>query len=110
MASVELRRTIDNQLLRERGFVEREEPSQPSKVLNRFSIVSSCSVRQSSGVISGNLRAERPLLERVEIAEDVVHAVREEFPWAGAPDATQDAPNRLPGELLLCWEHQLSIM
>lgn len=39
------------------------------------------SVRESRGTISGKLRAEYPILERPEIAEDVVRAVREEFPW-----------------------------
>jgi Fic/DOC family len=39
------------------------------------------SVRESRGAISGKLRAEYPILERPEIAEDVVAAVREEFPW-----------------------------
>jgi hypothetical protein len=40
------------------------------------------SVRESRGTISGKLLAEYPILERPEIAEDVVTAVREEFPWA----------------------------
>ena len=39
------------------------------------------SVRESRGTISGKLRAEHPMLERAEIAEDVVRAIREEFPW-----------------------------
>lgn len=39
------------------------------------------SVRESRGTISGKLRAEYPILERAEIAEDVVTAIREEFPW-----------------------------
>ena len=39
------------------------------------------SVRESRGTINGKLRAEYPILERPEIAEDVVRAVREEFPW-----------------------------
>jgi len=38
-------------------------------------------VRESRGTISGKLRAEYPTLERVEIAKDVVRAIREEFPW-----------------------------
>ncbi len=42
------------------------------------------SVRESRGTISGKLRAEYPILERAEIAEDVVRAIREEFPWGGA--------------------------
>lgn len=41
------------------------------------------SVRESRGAISGKLRAEYPILDRREIAEDVVRAIREEFPWAG---------------------------
>jgi hypothetical protein len=39
------------------------------------------SVRESRGTISGKLRAEYPMLERPEVAEDVVRAIREEFPW-----------------------------
>lgn len=42
------------------------------------------SVRESRGTISGKLRAEYPLLERPEISDDVVRAIREEFPWSGA--------------------------
>ena len=40
------------------------------------------SVRESRGTISGKLRAEYPILERPEIAADVVRAVGEEFPWS----------------------------
>jgi hypothetical protein len=39
------------------------------------------SIRQSRGTISGKLRAEYPLLEREEIGQDVISAIREEFPW-----------------------------
>jgi Fic family protein len=39
------------------------------------------SIRQSRGTISGKVRAEHPLLEREEIGQDVVTAIREEFPW-----------------------------
>ena len=42
------------------------------------------SVRESRGTISGKLRAEYPMLERAEIADDVVRAIREEFPWTAA--------------------------
>jgi Fic/DOC family protein len=42
------------------------------------------SVRESRGTISGKLRAEYPILERPEIQEDVVRAIREEFPWTAA--------------------------
>jgi hypothetical protein len=42
------------------------------------------SVRESRGAISGKLRAEHPILERPEIAEDVIRTVREEFPWTAA--------------------------
>ena len=41
------------------------------------------SVRESRGVISGKLRRQYPILEREEIVEDVVRAIREEFPWTG---------------------------
>ena len=44
------------------------------------------SVRESRGVISGKLRHEYPILNRAEIAEDVVQAIREEFPWAPGGD------------------------
>jgi hypothetical protein len=43
------------------------------------------SIRESRGTISGKLRAEYPILERAQIAEDVIRAVREEFPWT-VPD------------------------
>jgi Fic/DOC family len=42
------------------------------------------SVRESRGTISGKLRAEYPILDRPEIGEDIVRAIREEFPWAAA--------------------------
>jgi hypothetical protein len=42
------------------------------------------SVRESRGTISGKLRARYPILERLEIAEDVLRAVREKFPWSAA--------------------------
>jgi len=46
------------------------------------------SVRESRGAISGKLRAEYPILERPEVADDVVRAIREEFPWnTVSPDA-----------------------
>ena len=54
------------------------------------------SVRQSRGVIGGKLRAEYPILERREIAEDVLRAVREEFPWAGASDPPAESPDPTP--------------
>jgi hypothetical protein len=46
------------------------------------------SVRESRGIISGKLRHEYPILERPEIAEDVVQTIREEFPWASSGDQT----------------------
>ena len=45
------------------------------------------SVRELRGVLSGKLRAEHPILERAEIASEVVRAIREEFPWTGANEA-----------------------
>jgi len=39
------------------------------------------SIRESRGTVSGKLRVEYPILEREEIAQDVVTAIREEFPW-----------------------------
>ena len=47
------------------------------------------SVRESRGTISGKLRAEYPILKRPEIAEDVVRAVREEFPWTAHEPARE---------------------
>jgi hypothetical protein len=44
------------------------------------------SVRESRGAISSKLRTEYPILERTEIADDVVRAIREEFPWTAAND------------------------
>jgi hypothetical protein len=46
-------------------------------------------VRESRGTISGKLRAEYPILERQEIAEDVVRAVQEEFPWTAHEPARE---------------------
>jgi hypothetical protein len=40
------------------------------------------SVRESRGIISGKLKAQHPVLDRAEIAENVVRAIHEEFPWA----------------------------
>jgi hypothetical protein len=48
------------------------------------------SVRESRGTISGKLRAEYPILERPEIAQDVVRAVREEFPWSAANEPPRE--------------------
>jgi Fic/DOC family protein len=45
------------------------------------------SVRESRGTISGKLLAEHPVLARPEIADDVVRAIREEFPWTIANEA-----------------------
>lgn len=39
------------------------------------------SVRESRGTVSGKLRSEYPILDRPEIAEDVIRAIQEEFPW-----------------------------
>jgi hypothetical protein len=47
------------------------------------------SVRESRGTISGKLGAEYPILERPEIAEDVVRAVQEEFPWTAHEPARE---------------------
>jgi hypothetical protein len=44
------------------------------------------SVRDSRGTVSGKLRIEYPMLERVEIADDVVRAIREEFPWTATDE------------------------
>jgi len=47
------------------------------------------SVRESRGAISGKLRAEYPILERSEIADDVVRAIREEFPWVAVNEPAE---------------------
>jgi hypothetical protein len=52
------------------------------------------SVRESRGTISGKLRKEHPLLERPEIAEEIVRAIREEFPWTSAGDSTVKTPEQ----------------
>jgi hypothetical protein len=52
------------------------------------------SIRESRGTISGKLRSEYPVLERPEIAEDVVRAVREEFPWSSVADQTAPPPEQ----------------
>ena len=44
------------------------------------------SVRESRGLLSGKLRAEHPILERAEIADEVVRAIREELPWPRVND------------------------
>jgi hypothetical protein len=48
------------------------------------------SVRETRGTISGKLLAEHPILDRQEIAEDIIRAVREEFPWTAANEPTRD--------------------
>lgn len=50
--------------------------------------------RESRGTISGKLQKEHPLLERPEIAEDIVRAIREEFPWTSAGDSTTKVPEQ----------------
>ncbi len=42
------------------------------------------SIRGSRGAVSGTLRTDYPILDRPEIANDVVCAIREEFPWTEA--------------------------
>lgn len=41
------------------------------------------SVREGRGVVSGKLRAEYPILDRPEVANEVVRVIREELPWRG---------------------------
>ena len=47
------------------------------KISNRLAV-------EFGGMISGKLRKEHPLLKRPEIAEELVRAIREEFPWTPA--------------------------
>jgi len=51
------------------------------------------SVRESRGTIGGKLRREHPLLARPEIADEIVRAIREEFPWTPAEDLTTKVPD-----------------
>jgi len=44
------------------------------------------SVHESHGAISSKLRTEYPILERADIADDVVRAIQEEWPWTAAND------------------------
>ena len=83
-----LERTIEQEMRSEAQYLQRHRAARtrlktiiegPDPSLDRIIR----SVRESRGTISGKLRAEYPILERPEIAEDVVRAVREEFPWNG---------------------------
>jgi hypothetical protein len=82
-----LERTIEQEMRSEAEYLQRHRAARsrlktiiegPDPSLDRIIRA----VRESRGAISGKLRAEYPILERTEIAEDVVRAVREEFPWA----------------------------
>lgn len=84
--------TIDQEMRAEAQYLKQHTAARarlktiiegPDPVLDRIIR----SVRQSRGLISGKLRAEHPLLERPEVAQDVVRAVREEFPWSGGESA-----------------------
>jgi hypothetical protein len=80
--------TIEQDMRIEAQFLQRQNAARtrlkdivegPDPVLDRIIR----SVRESRGAISGKLRAEYPILDRPEIAEDVVRAIAEEFDWAG---------------------------
>jgi hypothetical protein len=58
----------------------------PDSVLDRIIR----SVRESRGTISGRPRAQYPILERTEIARDVVRAIGEEFPWSAANELSRE--------------------
>jgi len=84
-----LERTIEQEMRAEAQYLQRHRAARtrlktliegPDPALDRIIR----SVRESRGTISGKLRAEYPILDRSEIAEDVVRAVREEFPWTAA--------------------------
>ena len=84
-----LDRTIEQEMRAEAQYLQRHRAARtrlktliegPDPALDRIIR----SVRESRGTISGKLRAEYPILDRPEIAEDVVRAVREEFPWTAA--------------------------
>jgi hypothetical protein len=78
--------TIEQEMRREAQYLQRHSAARarlkaiiegPDPALDRIIR----SVRESRGAISGKLRAEYPMLERAESADDVVRAIREEFPW-----------------------------
>jgi Fic/DOC family len=80
--------TIDQEMRSEAQYLQRHGAARsrlktiiegPDPALDRIIR----SVRQSRGTIGGKLRAEYPILERPEIAEDVIRVVREELPWSG---------------------------
>jgi hypothetical protein len=79
--------TIEQEMRSEAQYLQRHGAARtrlksiiegPDAVLDRIIR----SVRESRGTISGKLRAEYPILEQPGIAEDVLRAIREEFPWA----------------------------
>jgi hypothetical protein len=81
--------TIEQDMRAEAQFLQRQNAARarlkaiiegPDPALDRIIR----SVRESRGTLSGKLRAEYPILERPEIAADVVRAIAEEFPWPGA--------------------------
>jgi hypothetical protein len=83
--------TIEQEMRAEAQYLQRHGATRdrlksivegPDPVLDRIIR----SVRQSRGVLNGKLRAEYPILERAEIADEVVRAIREEFPWSGTND------------------------
>lgn len=81
--------TIEQEMRAEAQYLQRHGAARarlknivegPDPVLDRIIR----SVRESRGTVSGKLRAEHPILDRPEIAEDVVRAIREEFPWTAS--------------------------
>ena len=87
--------TIDQEMRSEAQYLQRHRAAQtrlksiiegPDPALDRIIR----SVRESRGTISAKLRAEHPILERPEVAEDVVRAVREEFPWTTTSEPARE--------------------
>jgi hypothetical protein len=78
--------TIDREMRAEAHYLQRHGAARarlksivegPDSALDRIIR----SVRESDGAVSGKLRAEYPILDRAEIADEVVRAIRAEFPW-----------------------------
>ena len=87
--------TIDQEMRSEAQYLQRHRAAQtrlksiiegPDPALDRIIR----SVRESRGTISAKLRAEHPILERPEVAEDVMRAVREEFPWTTTSEPARE--------------------
>ncbi len=93
--------TIEQEMRTEAQYLQRHGAARkrlksiiegPDPVLDRIIR----SVRESRGLLSGKLRAEHPILERSEIADEVIRAIREEFPWTSTNDTPAVAEPTTP--------------